>query len=353
MNLLCLVAYLTFAELGESERNNQPKSKSSGLQPNTYHLCFWSVVASDQLCTEFFRQRFPDRLQHVMTQSVFRQTYDRNFGLCGSVEELPFESWWWNRTGTMNNHEKTQQYNVCQRPCHDQAKKCAWDKGQNFVALPSKPKTWNWRRMASMAPLLSPRVTCHNDWCLQDKRCESLGKNKMKPTNPNADTYVEKRKFNTYLSQFPANPLVEHPDLTHWGDTLVGHPCLTLLRYALVRHSCLTLWFDTLAWHSSKTLLLDTLVRHFLLDTLTRHSCKTLLLDTLVEHFLLDTSYLALLTWHSSGTLLPDTLVRHSCLTDTLLQHSYLTLLYDTLTWHFLLDTLVRHSWKTLLWELL
>ena len=177
--------------------------------------------------------------------------------------------------------------------------------------------------------------------------------NKMKPTNPNADTYVEKRKSNTYLSQFPANPLVEHPDLTHWGDTLVGHPCLTLLRYALVRHSCLTLWFDTLAWHSSKTLLHDTLVRHFLLDTLTRHSCKTLLLDTLVEHFLLDTSYLALLTWHSSGTLLPDTLVRHSCLTDTLLQHSYLTLLYDTLTWHFLLDTLVRHSCKTLLWELL
>ena len=78
--------------------------------------------------------------------------------------------------------------------------------------------------------------------------------NKMKPTNPNADTYVEKQGFNTYLSQFPANPLVEHPDLTHWGDTLVGHPCLTLLRYALVRHSCLTLWFDTLVGHSCLTL---------------------------------------------------------------------------------------------------
>ena len=38
---------------------------------------------------------------------------------------------------------------------------------------------------------------------------------KMKPTNPNADTYAEKHRFNTYLSQFPANPLVEHPDLTH------------------------------------------------------------------------------------------------------------------------------------------
>ena len=55
--------------------------------------------------------------------------------------------------------------------------------------------------------------------------------NKMKPTNPNADTYVEKQGFNTYLSQFPANPLVEHPDLTHWSDNLVGHPCLTLLRF--------------------------------------------------------------------------------------------------------------------------
>ena len=39
--------------------------------------------------------------------------------------------------------------------------------------------------------------------------------NKMKPTNPNADTYVEKQRCNTYLSHFPANPLVEHPDLTH------------------------------------------------------------------------------------------------------------------------------------------
>ena len=78
--------------------------------------------------------------------------------------------------------------------------------------------------------------------------------NKMKPTNPNADTYVEKQRLNTYLSQFPANPFVEHPDLTHWGDTLVGHPCLTLLRYALVRHSCITLWFDTLAGHSCLTL---------------------------------------------------------------------------------------------------
>ena len=38
-------------------------------------------------------------------------------------------------------------------------------------------------------------------------------KNKMKPTNPNADTCVEEQKQD--LSHFPANPLVGHPDLTH------------------------------------------------------------------------------------------------------------------------------------------
>ena len=70
--------------------------------------------------------------------------------------------------------------------------------------------------------------------------------NKMKPTKPNADTYVEKQGYHTYLSQFSGNPLVEHPDLTHRGDTLLGHPYLTLLRYALVRHSCLTFLLDTL-----------------------------------------------------------------------------------------------------------
>ena len=40
-------------------------------------------------------------------------------------------------------------------------------------------------------------------------------KNKMKPTNPNADTNVEKQSVNTCLLQFPANPLVGHPDVTH------------------------------------------------------------------------------------------------------------------------------------------
>ena len=108
---------------------------------------------------------------------------------------------------------------------------------------------------------------------------KNFQRNKMKPTNPNADRYVEEqRQYLFHFSHFPANPLVRHPELTHWGDTLVGHPCLTLLRNALVRHSCLTLLFDTLAWHSCKTLLLETLTWHFLLDTLTWHSCSTLLL---------------------------------------------------------------------------
>ena len=102
---------------------------------------------------------------------------------------------------------------------------------------------------------LSPNFkTCHGAWKKHLYLRKIHWQNKMKPTNPNADTYVEKQRLNTYLSQFPANPFVEHPDLTHWGDTLVGHPCLTLLRYTLVRHSCITLWFDTLAGHSCLTL---------------------------------------------------------------------------------------------------
>ena len=83
-------------------------------------------------------------------------------------------------------------------------------------------------------------------------------KNKMKPTNPNADTYVDKQRQYLFVT-FPTNSLVRHPEFTHWGDTLVGHPCLTLLS-----NSCLTL-------------LWDTLVRHFLLDTLVRHSYLTFL----------------------------------------------------------------------------
>ena len=65
-----------------------------------------------------------------------------------------------------------------------------------------------WPQLASFAHLLIVGGVTKTGW-------EKKKKNKMKPTNPNADTYVEKQRFNTYLSQFPANPLVEHPDLTH------------------------------------------------------------------------------------------------------------------------------------------
>ena len=126
--------------------------------------------------------------------------------------------------------------------------------------------------------------------------------NKMKPTNPNADTYVEEQKQYSFIT-FSSEP------------------------------TCGTPWGDTLRWHSCTT--------PFLLDTLTWHSCKTLLLATLLRH-----SYLKLLTWH---------LARHShwtLLLDTLVRHSYLTLFWDTLTWHFLLDTLTWHAFEdTLTWH--
>ena len=196
-------------------------------------------------------------------------------------------------------------------------------------ALYSEWFGWSYTRVTGAWFLRNTMVGAPSPLVLRPSK--NFLKNKMKPTNPNADTYVEKQRCNTYLSQFPANPLVEHTDLTRWGDTLVGHPCLTLLRYALVRHSCMTLWFDTLVWHSSETLLLDTLVRHFLLDTLPCHSCKTLLFNTLVGHLLLDTSYLTLfwdtLTWQSCETFLLDWHSSPTLLLDTLVRHSYLTLL--------------------------
>ena len=87
--------------------------------------------------------------------------------------------------------------------------------------------------------------------------CLCQEKNKMKPTNPNADTYVEKQRF--------------------YSEPTCGTPWLDTLRW----HSCRTHLLDTIALHSGKTVLLDTLIWH---------SCGTLLLDTLVRH-----SYLKLL----------------------------------------------------------
>ena len=128
--------------------------------------------------------------------------------------------------------------------------------------------------------VLSQEEKTHISW--NTSRCpnqtfnlqNSEKKNKMKPTNPNADTYVDKQRQYLFVT-FPANSLVRHPEFTHWSNTLVGHPCLTLLRNALVRDACLTLLWDTLVRH----FLLDTLVRqgHSYLTFLTWHSCKTLL----------------------------------------------------------------------------
>ena len=142
------------------------------------------------------------------------------------------------------------------------------------------------------------------------------GGNKMKPTNPNADTYVEEQKqclFRTFSSEPTCG--------TPWRDTLRWHSCRTpFLLDTLVRHSYLTLFSDTLTWHflldilvrhSYLTLFWDTLTCHFCKTPLTWHSCKTLALDTSCSTLLLDTSsgtlLLDTLTWHSSGTLFLDT----------------------------------------------
>ena len=101
------------------------------------------------------------------------------------------------------------------------------------------------------------------------------GRNKMKPTNPNADTYVEEQRQYLFLT-FSSEPTCETP----WVDTLRWHSCKTPL-------------LDTIAQRSGKTLLLDTLIWH---------SCVTLLYDTLTWR-----SYLILLTWPSYLTLLLDT----------------------------------------------
>ena len=140
------------------------------------------------------------------------------------------------------------------------------------------------------------------------------GKNKMRPTNPNADTFFEGEK--AILITFSTG------------------------------HSCGAPWHDTLFWQSGRTLLLDpswpycaTLLR----DTFTWYAYLTLWLDTLVGH-----SYLTLL-W---GTLTFDTFVGRSYLTllrDTFVRRSDLTHSLDTLVVTLFLDTLVGHSYGALL----
>ena len=116
-------------------------------------------------------------------------------------------------------------------------------------------------------------------------------KNKMKPTNPNADTYVEEPRQYLFVT-FSSEPTFGTP----WLDTLRWHSCRTHLLDTIAQRSCKTLLLDTLTWHSCKTLLLDTLVTHACLTPLTWHS------------------YLTLLPWQACKTLLLDTLVRHSYL---------------------------------------
>ena len=53
-------------------------------------------------------------------------------------------------------------------------------------------------------------------------------KNKMKPTNPNADTYVDKQRQYLFVMCL-ANSFVKHPEFIHWGDTIAWRSDLTLL----------------------------------------------------------------------------------------------------------------------------
>ena len=219
-----------------------------------------------------------------------------------------------------------------------------------FLFLPKHHKILGWcvlpREIVSLVAAYLHRRSGNNRIQQISKTIKHLYYTVKTRWNPRTrmPTRMLKNRNNTYLSHFPANPLVGHPDVTHWGDTLVGHPSyLTLLLDTLVRHSYWTLLLDT----SSGTLWLDILVRHSYLtlfwDTLTCHFCKTLLTWHSCKTLVLDTSYSTLLLDTSSGTLLLDTPVRHS----------YWTLLLDTSSGTLLLDILVRHSYLTLFWDTL
>ena len=97
------------------------------------------------------------------------------------------------------------------------------------------------------------------------------------------------------------------------------------------------------------SLLWDTLVQHScrtLLSCLVAHSCGTSLQDTPVACGTLLYSSRTLVG-HSSRTLLWDILAGHPCgLRDTLVRHSCGTLSYSS-------RTLVGHSSRTLLWDIL
>ena len=84
-----------------------------------------------------------------------------------------------------------------------------------------------------------------------------LRKNKMKPTNPNADTYVKEQRQFLFVT-FSSVPTCETP----WVVTLKWHSCRTPLLDTIAQRSGKTLLLDTLIWHSCVTLLPDTLVRH-------------------------------------------------------------------------------------------
>ena len=146
-------------------------------------------------------------------------------------------------------------------------------------------------------------------------------KNKMEPTNPNANTYP-KTNTQTIVATLVGDTLVGHSCRTHsfgkplrdthallWDSLYDTHSCGKLLRNTLVGrclvgHSCRT---SSFVWHSCRTLSSVTLVGQSCMAlTLVGHSCGTLLWHTLVGHS-------CTLVGHSCGALLQDTFVGHSC----------------------------------------
>ena len=99
--------------------------------------------------------------------------------------------------------------------------------------------------------------------CTTPARESDFYENKMKPTNPNADTYVEEQRQYLFIT-YSNEPTCGTP----WLDALRWHSCRTPLldtiAQRLVKHLYLTLLWDTLAWQ-------------FFWGTLTWHSCRTLL----------------------------------------------------------------------------
>ena len=86
--------------------------------------------------------------------------------------------------------------------------------GSTFVT--KRLENTKWKRFS---PVQLDAIGCN--WPLFSSRSTEMHKgqdqhkkNKMKPTNPNADTYVDKQRQYLFVT-FPTNSLVRRPEFTH------------------------------------------------------------------------------------------------------------------------------------------